>query len=107
MISTSRICSTFLHFLCRQAREHIPIQPGELHEKALSLSARQYTGSQQRKLGAAIHAPFDQFEPVHMSFERTLAAIGSESPASTAALSRFGFLWQTISTLASGSLLPN
>src|SRR6266487_5855506 len=53
----------------------------------LFLGHMKHTSPQQRELGTTIHAPFNELEPIHMPFERTLAAIGSVSPASTAALS--------------------
>jgi hypothetical protein len=49
----------------------ITLQPGELGEQVPSRPARQHTSSQQWELGTAIHAPFNQFEPVHMPFDWT------------------------------------
>jgi hypothetical protein len=65
------------------------------HESGASwlfLGHMKHTSPQERKFGTTIHAPFNELESIHMPFERTLAAIGSESPANTAALSRFGCL---------------
>src|SRR5450755_1467193 len=104
MISTSRTCSIFLHFLGGRAGTSLSSQ--ESCTRRLFLRHMKDTGSQQRKLGAAIHAPFDQFEPVHMPDDAALdskAARVLQPPP----LCRVGFLWQTTSTRGSGSLLPN
>src|SRR6266487_359426 len=81
----SHPCVTFLHLLCERAGTSLSSQ--ESCTSRLFLGHREHTGSQQRKLGTTIHAPLNELESVHMPFKRALAAIGSESPASTAALS--------------------
>jgi len=93
-----------LYLLALPLRAGTSLSSQESCTSRLFLGHREHTGSQQRKLGTTIHTPLNELESVHMPFKRALAAIGSESPASTAALSRFGSLWQTTSTRASGSV---
>src|SRR6266536_4859283 len=98
----SHPCVTFLHLLCERAGTSLSSQ--ESCTSRLFLGHREHTGSQQRKPGTTIHAPLNELESVHMPFKRALAAIGNQSPASTAALSRFVSLWEAISARAGGSV---
>src|SRR6266487_4859368 len=45
----------------------------------LFLGHMKNTSPQQRELGTTIHAPFNELEPIHMPFERTLAPRQRES----------------------------
>src|SRR6266700_6206665 len=68
--------------------------------RRLLLGHMQHTCSQQRELGAAIHAPFQELQPVHMPFERPLVpgqcqACQHRSLVLLDAFSKRLELWQT------------
>jgi len=56
-----------------RARAGISLSSQESCASRLFLGHMQHTCSQERELGTAIHAPFNELEPIHMAFERPIA----------------------------------
>src|SRR5713226_3237048 len=70
MVSTFPIClSVPAPALCATSGASLSSQKG--CARRLLLGHMKHTGSQQRELSAAIHAPFQELEPVHLPFDWT------------------------------------